>query len=69
VKRNSDQRRVKENLDQPPVGSGELAPHLFCERTQFGSSQPKVVLCDNRSDLSLAILAAAGAITRAFQRD
>jgi hypothetical protein len=63
--KNSDQRRVKENLDQPPVVP-RISPHLFCERTQFGVRSRSLVLCDNRSDLSLANPCSRRRITRAF---
>ena len=51
--KNSDQRKVEENLDHPPVIPG-ISPHLLCERTRFGVRSRSGVLCDHRGDLSLA---------------
>ncbi len=51
--KNSDQRKVEENLDRPPVVP-RINPHLLCERTQFGVRSRGAVLCDNRGDVSLA---------------
>ena len=51
--KNSDQRKVEENPDHPPVVP-RISPHLLCEGTQFGVRSRSTVLCDNRGDLSLA---------------
>jgi len=51
--KNSDQRKVEEDLDHPPVVP-RTSPHLLCEGTQFGVRSRSIVLCDNCGDLSLA---------------
>jgi hypothetical protein len=51
--KNSDQWKVEENLDHPPVVS-RISPLLLCEGTQFGVRSRSTVLCDNRGDFSLA---------------
>src|ERR671930_618187 len=51
--KNSDQRKVEENLGHPPVVP-RISPHLPCERTQSGVRIRGAVLCDNRGDLRMA---------------
>ena len=51
--KNSDQWKVEENLDHPPVVP-RINPHLPRERTPFGVRSRSTVLCDNRGHLSLA---------------
>ena len=63
--KNSDQRKVEENLDHPPVVP-RTNPHLLCEGTQFGVRSRSTVLCDNRGDLSLANPCGCRRITRVF---
>jgi hypothetical protein len=63
--KNSDQWKVEENLDHPPVVP-RISPHLLCEGTQFGVRGRSTVLCDNRGDLSLANRHGCRRITRIF---
>src|SRR5882762_5692741 len=63
--KNSDQRKIEENLDHPPVVP-RISPHLLCEGTQFGVRSRSTVLCDNRGDLSLANPCGCRRITRVF---
>ena len=63
--KNSDQRKVEENLDHPPVVP-RTNPHLLCEGTQFGVRSRSTVLCDNRGDLSMANPCGCRRITRVF---
>ena len=51
--KDSDQRKVEEKLDHPPLVP-RISPHLLCEGTQVGVRSRSTVFCDNRGDLSLA---------------
>jgi hypothetical protein len=64
-KKDSDQRKVEEKLDHPPVVS-RISPHLLCEGTQAGVCSRSIVFCDNRGDLSLANSYSRRRIARVF---
>jgi hypothetical protein len=63
--KDSDQRKVEEKLDHPPLVP-RISPHLLCEGTQVGVRSRSTVLCDNRGDLSLANSCRRRRITRIF---
>ena len=63
--KDSDQRKVEEKLDHPPVVP-RISPHLLCEGTQVGVRSRSTVLCDNRGDLSLANSYSRRRIARIF---
>src|ERR1044072_2557920 len=52
-KKDSDQRKVEEKLDHPPVVP-RISPHLLCEGTPVGVCSRSTLFCDNRGDLSVA---------------
>jgi hypothetical protein len=64
-KKDSDQWKVEEKLDHPPVVS-RISPHLLCEGTQAGVCSRSIVFCDNRGDLSLANSYSRRRIARVF---
>jgi hypothetical protein len=51
--KNSDQPKVEEKLDHPPLVP-RFSACLLRERKQFGICIRGAVLCDNRGDISLA---------------
>ena len=63
--KNSDQRKVEEELDHLPVVP-RISPLLLCEGTQFGVRSRGTVFCDNRGDLSLANAYRRRRIARVF---
>jgi len=63
--KDSDQRKVTEKLDHPPV-IPRISPHLLCEGTQAGVCGRSTVFCDNRGDLSLANSYSRRRIARVF---
>ena len=63
--KDSDQRKVEEKLDHPPL-IPRISPHLLCEGTQIGVRGRSTVFCDNRGDLSLANSYSRRRITRIF---
>ena len=63
--KDSDQRKVEEKLDHPPV-IPRISPHLLCEGTQAGVCGRSTVFCDNRGDLSLANSYSRRRIARVF---
>ena len=63
--KDSDQRKVEEKLDHPPLVP-RISPHLLCQGTQVGVRSRSTVLCDNRGDLSLANSYSRRRIARVF---
>jgi hypothetical protein len=63
--KDSDQRKVEEKLDRPPVVP-RISPHLLCKGTQLGVRSRSTVLFDNRGNLSLANPCHRRRITRIF---
>jgi hypothetical protein len=63
--KDSDQWKVEEELDHPPVVP-RISSHLFCEGTQAGVCRRSTVFCDNRGDLSLANSYSRERIARIF---
>ena len=63
--KDSDQRKVEEKLDHPPLVP-RISPHLLGEGTQVGVRSRSTVFCDNRGDLSLANSCRRKRTTRVF---
>jgi hypothetical protein len=63
--KDSDQRKVQEKLDHPPLVP-RISSHLLCEGTQAGVCSRGTVFCDNRGDLSLANSYSRRRIARVF---
>jgi hypothetical protein len=63
--KDSDQRKVEEKLDHPPLVP-RISPHLPGKGAQVGVRSRNPVLCDNRGDLSLANSYSRRRIARVF---
>lgn len=63
--KNSDQRKVEESFDNPPVFP-RTRPRLLCEGTQFGVRRRSAVFFDNRGDLRLANPCSRWCVARVF---
>jgi hypothetical protein len=63
--KDSDQRKVEEKLDHPPLVP-RISPHLLCQGTQVGVRSRSTVFCDNRGDLILANSYSRRRIARVF---
>ena len=63
--KDSDQRKVQENIADPPLVS-RTGPRLLCKGTQLGIRVRGGIFCDHRGDVSVANSCRGRRFTRIF---